>query len=75
MTELLERALETVRTLSPEVQDDLARILLQLAGHEQSIIQLSAEESASFEESIAQAKRREFATEDEVRAVWSKYGL
>jgi hypothetical protein len=35
MTKLLEQAVETVRGLPPEVQDELARILLQLADKDQ----------------------------------------
>jgi predicted transcriptional regulator len=57
------------------VQDDLARILLQLAGQDQPVVQLSAEEAASFDESLAQAERGEFATDEQVRAIWAKYGL
>jgi hypothetical protein len=75
MTKLLEEAVDTVRTLPPKMQDDLARLLLQLAGHEQPVVQLSDAEAASFDESLAQVSRREFATDAEVRAVWAKYGL
>jgi hypothetical protein len=75
MTKLLEQAVETVRGLPPEVQDDLARILLQLAGKDQPLVQLSAAEAASFEESLAQADRGEFATDEQVRAIWAKRGL
>ena len=75
MTKLLEQAVETVRGLPPEVQDDLARILLQLAGEDQPVLQLSAAEEASFEESLAQADRREFATDEQVRAIWAKHNL
>jgi predicted transcriptional regulator len=75
MTKLLEHAVETVRALPPAMQDELARMLLQLAGEEQPVIQLTAEEEASFEESLAQAERGEFATDEEVRAVWAKHGL
>ena len=32
MTKLLEHAVESVRALPPEVQDELARLLLQVAG-------------------------------------------
>jgi hypothetical protein len=35
MTRLLEQAVETVRVFPEDVQDDLARMLLQLAGVEQ----------------------------------------
>ena len=75
MTKLLELAVETVRGLPPEVQDDLAQILLQLAGEDQPVLQLSAAEEASFEESLAQADRREFATDEQVRAIWAKHNL
>jgi predicted transcriptional regulator len=75
MTKLLEQAVETVRGLPPEVQDDLARILLQLAGKDQPVVQLSAADEASFAESLAQADRGEFATDEQVRAVWAKHNL
>jgi len=75
MTKLLERAVNTVRSLPPETQDDLARVLLQLAGEDQPVIELTPEEAASFDESLAQAEHHEFATDEQVRAIWSKYGL
>jgi hypothetical protein len=75
MTKLLEQAVETVRGLPPEVQDDLARILLQLAGKDQPVVQLSAAEEASLAESLAQADRGEFATDEQIRAIWAKYDL
>ena len=75
MTKLLEHALETVRGLPPEMQDELARMLLQFAGEEQPVIQLTAKEEASFQESFAQADRGEFATDEQVRAIWAKHGL
>jgi|HubBroStandDraft_4_1064222.scaffolds.fasta_scaffold79195_3 hypothetical protein len=75
MTKLFEQAVETVRGLPAEMQDDLARMLLQLAGEDQPVLQLSAEEAASFDESLAQADRGEFATDEQVRAIWAKHGL
>jgi hypothetical protein len=75
MTKLLEKAVATVRTLPAEMQDDLARMLLRLAGEDQPVLQLSAEEATSFDESFAQAERGEFATDEQVRAIWAKHGL
>jgi hypothetical protein len=75
MTKLLEQAVDTVPTLAPKMQDDLARLLLQLAGHEQPSFSFRMLRPPLFEESLAQASRREFATDAEVRAVWAKYGL
>jgi hypothetical protein len=42
---------------------------------DQPVLQLSAEEAASFDESPAQAGRGEFATDEQVRAIWAKHGL
>jgi hypothetical protein len=75
MTKLLEQAVETVRGLPPEIQDELARMLLQLAGEAQPLLQLSPEEEASLEESLAQADSGEFATDGQVRAIWAKRNL
>ena len=75
MTELLERAVETLRGLPPETQDALARILLQLTGDDPSIVRLSAEEEEFFKASLLEAERGEFATDDEIRAIWAKHGL
>jgi hypothetical protein len=75
MTKLLEQAVETVRGLPPEMQDELARLLLQLAGEAQPPLQLSPKEEASLDESLAQADRGEFATDEQVRAIWAKHNL
>ncbi len=75
MTQLLEQAVQTVRGLPPETQDAIARIHLQLAGDDQSAAPLSAPEKASFGASLAEAERGEFATDDQIRAIWAKHGL
>lgn len=75
MTKLFERAIATMRDLPAETQDGLARIILSLTSDELRPIELSEAEAASFEESLGQASRREFADEEQVKAVWSKHGL
>ena len=50
MTKLLEHAVDSVRALPPEVQDELARLLLQVAGEEQPVILLTSEERADLAE-------------------------
>ena len=75
MTRLLEQAIETVRVLPDDVQDDLARMILQLAGVEQPPYELTPEEAADLDASLTEAERGEFATDDEVRAMWVKHGL
>jgi hypothetical protein len=76
MTKLLDDALEAVRSLPPDVQDDIARVVLQLAGSDESErIVLLPEERAVIAISKAAAARGEFATDEQVRAVWAKHGL
>lgn len=76
MTKLLDRALQVVRNLPPEEQDDIARVVLRLAGaDDEGPVPLSPEEKNAIAQSKAAAARGEFATEDEMRAVWSKHGL
>jgi hypothetical protein len=75
MTKLLEQAVETVRSLPPEIQDELARMLLQMAGEDQPLLQLSPEEEASLDESFAQTDSGEFATDEQVQAIWAKRNL
>jgi predicted transcriptional regulator len=75
MTRLLEQAIETVSALPDDVQDDLARILLQFAGVEQPAYVLTPEEEADIDASLAEAERGEFASDEEIRAMWAKHGL
>jgi len=75
MTKLFDQAVDTVRTLPPDVQDDLARLLLQLAGQELPAVALSANEAASFAESLDQASQGLLESDEQVRAVWAKHGL
>ena len=75
MTRLLKQAVETVSALPDDMQDEFARILLQLAGVEQPSYELNPEEEADLDASLAEAERGEFATDEEVRAMWAKHGL
>lgn len=73
MTRLLEKAIEVARQLSPEEQDDLARTILDILEPDAEPYVLSEEERAAIERSRAAAARGEFATEEQVEAVLSKY--
>ncbi|MBX3570257.1 MAG: hypothetical protein KF914_19505 [Rhizobiaceae bacterium] len=75
MTELLERAVDVTRNLPASLQDDIARMMLQIAGEELSPHPLGRDDEASFEESLRQAEHREFAAEADVSAIWAKHGL
>ena len=76
MTKLLDQALEAARNLSPDVQDDIAHVVLRLAGSDdEPPVPLTPDEQAAIAASKAAAARGEFATDDQVRAVWAKHGL
>jgi hypothetical protein len=76
MTKLLERALDAVRDLPDEAQDDIAQVVLRLVGAEDDEpIPLTADEQAAIGVSKGAAARGDFTTDDEVRAVWAKHGL
>jgi predicted transcriptional regulator len=75
MTDLLEKAVAAVRGLPASSQDDIARVMLMLVSDDQAPVSLTPEEEASIAESLAQAARGEFATDEQVRAVWAKHGL
>lgn len=76
MTKLLDQALEIARSLPADAQDDIARIVLQLAGAEASApVILSEDERSAIAASKEASKRGDFATEAQVRATWAKHGL
>jgi hypothetical protein len=77
MSTLLDQAVAAARSLSPDAQDDIARVVLRLAGteDEETPLKLTRAEQDAIARSKAAAGRGEFATDAEVRAVWSKHGL
>jgi hypothetical protein len=76
MTKLLEDALEAARNLPADMQDSIARVVLQLAGNDVEVpVPLSPADGAAIANSRAAASRGEFATDEEVRAVWAERNL
>ena len=75
MTKLLREAFEKVRALPPEMQDQVARMLLTYAGGEEPIVEMTPEEIADLIEAKAEVARGDVASSAEVKAVLSKYRL
>ena len=73
MTELLEQAIEAVRRLPADSQDEIARAILHLAGSEVEVEPLDPAHLAAVLEGLAQAERRDFATDDEVEAAFRRF--
>jgi hypothetical protein len=73
MTKLMEKAVEIVRLLPPESQDEIAQAMLSLAGSEAEPEAIEPVHLPDVLESLAQAKRREFATDAEVEAAFRRF--
>jgi hypothetical protein len=76
MTKLLDQAVEAARNLPPDAQDNIAHVVLRLTGaDDEPPVSLTADEQAAITASKAAVARNEFATDEQVRAVWAKHGL
>jgi predicted transcriptional regulator len=73
MTKLLERAMERAQALPAAVQDEIARLVLAHAGEGEKVLTLTPAEEADLLEARAEMERGEFATDEEVNAVFAKY--
>jgi hypothetical protein len=70
MTKLLEHALEAVSRLPAANQDEIARVMLQLAANDGEPEEVDAAHLPAVLEGLAQAKRREFASDAEIEAAF-----
>jgi predicted transcriptional regulator len=73
MTKLLEKALEAVRQLPSDSQDEIARAMLVLAQTDADPEPIEPAHLSAVLEGLAQAKRGEFATDAEVEAAFRRF--
>lgn len=73
MTKLLEKALEVVRRLPPDSQDEIARAILMLSGDEGEPEEVDPARLPALLAGLAQAERREFASDDEIEAAFRRF--
>lgn len=73
MTKLLDKALEAVRRLPSSSQDEIAHAMLTLAGSEEEPEAIDPAHLTAVLEGLAQAERRQFATDDEVEAAFRRF--
>jgi hypothetical protein len=73
MTKLLDKALEAVRRLPPGSQDEIARAMLTLSGNEDEPEDIDPAHLSAVLAGLAEAKRREFASEAEIEAVFRRF--
>lgn len=73
MTKLLEKALEAVRRLPSDGQDEIARAMLELASRGDEPDLVEPEHLPAVLEGLAQARRRQFATDAEIEAAFRRF--
>jgi hypothetical protein len=70
MTKRLERALEAARQLPPDDKDEVAWAVLSLIGDDAELEEIDPAHLPAVLEGLAQAKRREFSSDEEVEAAF-----
>ncbi|WP_159727629.1 hypothetical protein [Methylosinus sp. Ce-a6] len=73
MTRLLDQAFASIQKLPDPVQDDLARLLLEIADSETQRIELTPDEESALAEALGEVERGELASDEAMRALWAKY--
>jgi len=73
MIKLLEQALEAVQRLPADSQDEIARAMLILAQSDVEPEPIDPAHLSAVLEGLAQAKRREFASDAEVEAAFRRF--
>ena len=74
MTKLFEMAVDAVRELTPQEQDEIGRLIFDVVSNgEAEPVPLTAEQADSIRISKEQAAQGEFASDAEIEAIWAKY--
>jgi hypothetical protein len=75
MTKLLDAAIDRVRQLPPEAQDELAAAMLHFAEMDVRGVPLTPEEKIAIAEAEAQLVRGERVSDSELAAFWTAHAL
>jgi predicted transcriptional regulator len=73
MTKLLEQAIAKIREFPEEEQDALAITLIAMA--QASIVSLDGKARGAILEGLQQARLGKFVPDEEIAALWKRYGL
>jgi hypothetical protein len=75
MTKLLDKALERVRAWSKDRQDDAARLLLAIDRRDAEPYKLTPGERAEIDAALKETERGELASEEDVAALFQRFGI
>jgi len=71
--EQIEAILERVRTWPEDRLEDVAKVLLEMEAANEHVAELTAEDWADLEQGLAEADRGEFASDEEVKALFDRF--
>ncbi|MEJ2374610.1 MAG: hypothetical protein P8Y53_06980 [Pseudolabrys sp.] len=72
--EQIKEILDRVLSWPPERQQDAAEMLMVIEAQEGELYHPSDEEWAAIQEGLDQARRGEFASDEEMEALWKRFG-
>ena len=75
MTKLLETGIDAVRDLPADQQNRAGELLLSLAEQARTRVRLTPEQIEDVRLAVAEADRGDFASDEEMAALWKKCGL
>lgn len=75
MTSLMEQAIEALRHIPVERQDEIAHVVMQFTGIDQPVYELTPEERVDILEARLEIERGDFATAKEVSAICVKHDI
>jgi predicted transcriptional regulator len=75
MTRMLDEAIEKVRELPDSAQDEAAEMLFSVAAKQGGPIRIDDDTRAAIQEGMAQARRGEFVSEDDMAAFFERHGV
>jgi hypothetical protein len=75
MTKLFDEAIAKARELPPAEQDAMALMLLSMAGHAGIGGDLDEETRAAIRDGLEQARRGDFASDEDIEALWTRHGV
>jgi hypothetical protein len=73
MTKLLDKALDAVRRLPGDEQDEVARAMLHLAARNGETEPVDPEHLSAVLEALTQGEHREFASDSEIEAAFRRF--
>lgn len=73
MTTLFDLAIETARLLPPEKQDEIARLVLEMARDGTEIYHLSPAEQVEIDEALKEVERGDLVDEATARTVLARF--